>query len=99
MFSKWLSPSRLKGIRETAATDGDKRVKVSLFAIGLPSGRWCTMREEFASFSYPAVTVAGLVLLCSRLLAHLPNGSYWPVDAPGLIGLVYARRLRTEDAR
>jgi hypothetical protein len=29
----------------------------------------CTMREEFASNSFLAVTVAGLVLLCSGLLA------------------------------
>jgi hypothetical protein len=27
------------------------------------------MREEFASYSFLAVTVAGLVLLCSSLLA------------------------------
>jgi hypothetical protein len=27
------------------------------------------MREEFASYSFLAVTVAGLVLLCSGLLA------------------------------
>ncbi len=32
--------------------------------------RWCTMmRDEFASYSFLAVTVAGLVLLCSGLLA------------------------------
>jgi hypothetical protein len=31
--------------------------------------RWCTMREEFASNSFLAVTVAGLVLLCSGLIA------------------------------
>jgi hypothetical protein len=31
--------------------------------------RWCTMREEFASNSFLAVTVAGLVLLCSGLVA------------------------------
>jgi hypothetical protein len=29
----------------------------------------CTMREEFASNSFLAVTVAGLVLLCSGLLS------------------------------
>ena len=29
---------------------------------------WCIMREEFASYSFLAVTVAGLVLLCSGLL-------------------------------
>jgi len=46
-----------------------KRVKLILLAIGFPSGRWCTMREEFASYSFLAVTVAGLVLLCSSLLA------------------------------
>jgi len=31
--------------------------------------RRCTMREEFASYSFLAVTVAGLVLLCSGLVA------------------------------
>jgi hypothetical protein len=31
--------------------------------------RWCTMREEFASYSFLAVTVVGLVLLCSGLIA------------------------------
>ena len=31
--------------------------------------RRCTMREEFASYSFLAVTVAGLALLCSGLLA------------------------------
>jgi hypothetical protein len=31
---------------------------------------WCTMmRDEFASNSFLAVTVAGLILLCSGLLA------------------------------
>jgi hypothetical protein len=31
--------------------------------------RWCTMRDEFASKSFLAVTVTGLVLLCSGLMA------------------------------
>jgi hypothetical protein len=31
--------------------------------------RWGTMREEFASNSFLAVAVAGLVLLCSGLIA------------------------------
>jgi hypothetical protein len=31
--------------------------------------RWWTMREEFASYSFLAVAVAGLVLLCSGLVA------------------------------
>jgi hypothetical protein len=31
--------------------------------------RWCTMRDEFASNSFLAVAVAGLVLLCSGLVA------------------------------
>ena len=31
--------------------------------------RWGTMREEFASNSFLAVAVAGLVLLCSGLVA------------------------------
>lgn len=31
--------------------------------------RRCTMHEEFASNSFLAVTVAGLVLLCSGLVA------------------------------
>jgi len=35
---------------------------------GLTIG-WCTMREEFASNSFLAVAVAGLVLLCSGLVA------------------------------
>jgi hypothetical protein len=30
---------------------------------------WCTMREEFSSNSFLAVTVAGLVLLFSGLIA------------------------------
>jgi hypothetical protein len=30
---------------------------------------WCTMREELASYSFLAVTVGGLVLLCSGLVA------------------------------
>ena len=34
-----------------------------------PNGMWCTMREEFASYGFLAVTVASLVLLCSGLLA------------------------------
>jgi hypothetical protein len=34
-----------------------------------PNGRWCIMSEEFASYSFLAVTVASLVLLCSGLLA------------------------------
>ena len=33
------------------------------------NGRRCTMRDEFASNSFLAVTVAGLVLLCSSLVA------------------------------
>jgi hypothetical protein len=52
-----------------ATGDDRKRVKLILLAIGFPSGRWCTMREEFASYSFLAVTVASLVLLCSSLLA------------------------------
>jgi hypothetical protein len=35
--------------------------------------RWCTMRDEFASKSFLAVTVAGLVLLCSGLVAFAFN--------------------------
>jgi hypothetical protein len=31
--------------------------------------RRCTMREEFTSYSFLAVTVAGVVLLCSGLVA------------------------------
>jgi hypothetical protein len=31
--------------------------------------RWCTMRDEFASKSFLAVTVTGVVLLCSGLVA------------------------------
>ena len=31
--------------------------------------RWCTMRDEFASKGFLAVTVAGLVLLCSGFVA------------------------------
>ena len=31
--------------------------------------RRCTMREEFASYSFLAVTIAGIVMLCSGLLA------------------------------
>jgi hypothetical protein len=40
-------------------------------AISIPERfRWCTMmRDEFASNSFLAVTVAGLVLLCSGLIA------------------------------
>jgi hypothetical protein len=34
-----------------------------------PRDRWCTMREEFVSYSFLGVTVAGLVLLCSGLLS------------------------------
>ena len=29
----------------------------------------CPMRDEFASYSFRAVTIAGLVLLCSGLVA------------------------------
>ena len=35
--------------------------------------RWWTMREEFASNSFLAVTVAGLVLLFSGLIAFAFN--------------------------
>ena len=35
--------------------------------------RWCTMRDEFASKSFLAVTVAGFVLLCSGLVAFAFN--------------------------
>jgi hypothetical protein len=31
--------------------------------------RWFTMRDEFASYGFLAVTVAGFVLLCSGLVA------------------------------
>jgi hypothetical protein len=31
--------------------------------------RWCTMREEFVSYSFLAVAVSGVVLLCSGLVA------------------------------
>jgi len=31
--------------------------------------RRCTMREEFASYSFLAVTIAGIVMLCSGLVA------------------------------
>jgi hypothetical protein len=51
---------------------GGLRTHISLtrITIGFPSGRWCcTMREDFTSYSFLAVTVAGLVLLCSTLLA------------------------------
>jgi hypothetical protein len=58
-----------QGQGEAAATADGKRVKLILLAIGFPSGRWCTMRDEFASYSFLAVTVGGLVLLCSGLLA------------------------------
>jgi hypothetical protein len=34
-----------------------------------PNGMWCTMREEFASYSFLDLSVAGLILLCSSLLA------------------------------
>jgi hypothetical protein len=43
--------------------------EIDVVAIGFPSGRWCTMREEFASYSFLAVTCASLVLLCSSLVA------------------------------
>jgi hypothetical protein len=33
--------------------------------------RWCTMREEFVSSSFLAVTVAGVVLLFSGLAAFV----------------------------
>jgi hypothetical protein len=35
--------------------------------------RWCTMRDEFASKSFLAAAVAGLVLLCSGLVAFAFN--------------------------
>jgi hypothetical protein len=35
--------------------------------------RWCTMRDEFASRSFLAVTIAGVVLLCSGLVAFAFN--------------------------
>jgi len=35
--------------------------------------RWCTMREEFSSNSFLAVTVAGLVLLFSGLIVFAFN--------------------------
>jgi hypothetical protein len=41
---------------------------VVLFAQGHATGG-VTMREEFASYSFLAVTVAGVVLLCSGLVA------------------------------
>ena len=31
--------------------------------------RWCTMREEFASYSFLALTVAGIVMLGTGLVA------------------------------
>jgi len=33
--------------------------------------RWCAMREEFASYSFLALTVAGVVMLCSGLVAFV----------------------------
>jgi hypothetical protein len=50
---------------------GGLRTHISLtrITIGFPSGRRCTMREDFTSYSFLAVTVAALVLLCSTLLA------------------------------
>jgi hypothetical protein len=37
--------------------------------VGNVNQRWCTMREEFASLSFLALTVTSLVVLCSGLLA------------------------------
>jgi hypothetical protein len=50
---------------------GGLRTHISFtrITIRFPSGSWCTMGEEFASYSFLAVTVTSLVLLCSGLLA------------------------------
>jgi hypothetical protein len=37
--------------------------------IRFPGDRWCTMREEFASYGFLAMAVTGPLLLCSGLLA------------------------------
>jgi hypothetical protein len=44
------------------------RIRFSVHTRGA-NGRRCAMRDEFASYSFLAVTVAGLVLLCSGLVA------------------------------
>jgi len=51
---------------------GEKSLTVQGHGRSLRAGasdRWCTMREEFASYSFLALTVAGVVLLCTGLVA------------------------------
>lgn len=51
---------------------GDKSLTVQEHGRSLCAGardRWCTMREEFASYSFLALTVAGVVLLGTGLVA------------------------------
>jgi hypothetical protein len=60
--------------RRSLASFGSRKKSTGAERIGvINSGRTravgCPMRDEFASYSFRAVTIAGLVLLCSGLVA------------------------------
>lgn len=59
-------------IRGEIASQGRNPLTVHRDGLSIRAGareRWCTMRDEFASKGFLAVTVAGLVLLCSGFVA------------------------------
>jgi hypothetical protein len=59
-------------IRGEIASQGKNLLTVHRDGLSIRTGareRWCTMRDEFASTGFLAVTVAGLVLLCSGFVA------------------------------
>jgi hypothetical protein len=59
-------------IRGEIASQGRNPLTVHRDGLSIRAGareRWCTMRDEFASKGFFAVTVAGLVLLCSGFVA------------------------------
>jgi hypothetical protein len=72
--SSCFEPMLLEYITQRRNRSGEGNCLTVQRASRRPSGgargdRWCTMRDEFASKSFLAVTVAGLALLCSGLVA------------------------------
>jgi hypothetical protein len=65
VWQEIINPCRIGGLERNSLTVRPDSRSVRAGA----RDRWCTMRDEFASRSFLAVTVAALVLLCFGLVA------------------------------
>jgi hypothetical protein len=69
---RWVNPWMVSEEERASALGRPRSASFPDQLAAVPFGqardRWCTMREDFASTSFLAVTVAGLVLLLSGLV-------------------------------